>query len=84
MTCFSDCPYGAAIYLSGSATGQRDGFEGLVAEVALGQVGIVLALEISRLAREAAGTVGRSSVSSAHGEDVPAARGSSADTNGRS
>ena len=33
-------------------TGQRDGFEGLVAEVALGQVGIVLALEVSRLARD--------------------------------
>ena len=33
-------------------TGQRDGFEGLVAEVALGQVGIILALEASRLARD--------------------------------
>jgi len=33
-------------------TGQRDGFEGLVAEVALGQVGIILALEVSRLARD--------------------------------
>ena len=32
--------------ISGSVTGQRDGFEGMVAEVALGQVGIVLALEI--------------------------------------
>ena len=31
---------------------QRDGFEGLVAEVALGQVWIVLALEVSRLARD--------------------------------
>ena len=30
----------------------RDGFERLVAEVALGQVGIVLALEMSRLARD--------------------------------
>ncbi len=38
--------------ISGSVTGQRDGFEGLVAEVALGQVGIVLALEVSRLARD--------------------------------
>jgi DNA invertase Pin-like site-specific DNA recombinase len=38
--------------VSGSVTGQRDGFEGLVAEVALGQVGIVLALEVSRLARD--------------------------------
>ena len=32
-------------------TGQRDGFEGVLAEVALGQVGIILALEVSRLAR---------------------------------
>ena len=38
--------------VSGSVTGQRDGFEGMVAEVALGQVGIILALEVSRLARE--------------------------------
>ena len=34
-----------------SAAGQRDGFAELVAEVALGQVGIMLALEVSRLAR---------------------------------
>ena len=33
-------------------TGQRDGFEGMVAEIALGQVGIILALEVSRLARD--------------------------------
>src|SRR5690348_10798586 len=38
--------------VSGSVTGQRDAFEGMVAEVALGQVGIVLALEVSRLARD--------------------------------
>ena len=38
--------------ISGSVTGQRDGFEGMVAEVALGQVGIILALEVSRLARD--------------------------------
>jgi len=38
--------------VSGSVTGQRDGFEGLVAEVALGRVGIILALEVSRLARD--------------------------------
>jgi DNA invertase Pin-like site-specific DNA recombinase len=37
--------------ISGSVTGQRDAFEGMVAEVALGQVGIILALEASRLAR---------------------------------
>ena len=37
--------------ISGSVTGQRAGFEGMVAEVALGQVGIILALEASRLAR---------------------------------
>src|SRR5712675_3455285 len=38
--------------ITGSVTGQRDGFESLVAEVALGQVGIILALEASRLARD--------------------------------
>jgi DNA invertase Pin-like site-specific DNA recombinase len=38
--------------VSGSVTGQRDGFEGMIAEVALGQVGIILALEVSRLARD--------------------------------
>jgi len=38
--------------ISGSVTGQRAGFEGMVAEVALGQVGIILALEVSRLARD--------------------------------
>jgi DNA invertase Pin-like site-specific DNA recombinase len=38
--------------VSGSVTGQRDGFEGMVAEVALGQVGIIVALEASRLARD--------------------------------
>ena len=42
----------ADLGVSASATGQRDGFEGLVAEVALGQVGIILALEASRLARD--------------------------------
>ena len=38
--------------ISGSVTGQRAGFEGMVAEVALSQVGIILALEASRLARD--------------------------------
>jgi DNA invertase Pin-like site-specific DNA recombinase len=38
--------------VSGSVTGQRGAFEGMVAEVALGQVGIILALEVSRLARD--------------------------------
>ena len=33
--------------VSRSVTGQRDAFEGMVAEVALGQVGIILALETS-------------------------------------
>ena len=32
--------------------GHRDAFDGLVAEVALGQVGIILALEVSRLVRD--------------------------------
>ncbi len=38
--------------ISGSVTGQRAGFEGMVAEAARGQVGIILALEASRLARD--------------------------------
>lgn len=38
--------------MSGSVLGQREGFESLVADVALGQVGIILALEASRLARD--------------------------------
>jgi DNA invertase Pin-like site-specific DNA recombinase len=42
----------ADLGVSGSVTGHRDGFEELVAEVALGQVGIILALEVSRLARD--------------------------------
>jgi DNA invertase Pin-like site-specific DNA recombinase len=42
----------ADLGVSGSALGQRDGFESLVADVALGQVGIILALEASRLARD--------------------------------
>jgi DNA invertase Pin-like site-specific DNA recombinase len=42
----------ADLGVSGAVTGQRDGFESLVAEVALGEVGIILALEASRLARD--------------------------------
>jgi DNA invertase Pin-like site-specific DNA recombinase len=42
----------ADLGISGSALGQRDGFESLVADVALGQVGIIVALEVSRLARD--------------------------------
>ena len=42
----------ADLGISGSVTGQREGFESLVAEVALGQVGIIVALEASRLARD--------------------------------
>jgi DNA invertase Pin-like site-specific DNA recombinase len=42
----------ADLGISGSVLGQRDGFESLVAEVALGQIGIILALEVSRLARD--------------------------------
>src|SRR6266571_3061176 len=42
----------AAIYVRQSTLAQREGFESLVAEVALGQVGIILALEASRLARD--------------------------------
>jgi DNA invertase Pin-like site-specific DNA recombinase len=38
--------------ISGSVLGQRTGFETLVADVAMGQIGIVLALEVSRLARD--------------------------------
>jgi len=36
---------------SGKSTDGRDGFHGLVAEVGLGRVGIVLGIEVSRLAR---------------------------------
>src|SRR5207245_7836218 len=42
----------ADLGVSGSVTGHRAGFESLVAEIALGQVGIILALEASRLARD--------------------------------
>src|SRR6266704_1523276 len=42
----------ADLGISGSVLGQREGFESLVAEVALGQVGIIVALEDSRLARD--------------------------------
>src|SRR6266700_2111913 len=42
----------ADLGISGSVLGQREGFESLVAEVALGQVGIIVALEASRLARD--------------------------------
>ncbi|MCA1702083.1 MAG: recombinase family protein [Actinobacteria bacterium] len=42
----------ADLGVSGSALGQRAGFESLVAEVALGHVGIIFALEVSRLARD--------------------------------
>jgi DNA invertase Pin-like site-specific DNA recombinase len=42
----------ADLGVSGSVLGHRDGFESLVADVALGQVGIILALEASRLARD--------------------------------
>jgi len=39
---------------SGASADERIGFKGLVAEVGLGQVGLVLALEVSRLARSSA------------------------------
>ena len=42
----------ADLGISGSRLGRRDGFESLVADVALGQIGIILALEVSRLARD--------------------------------
>ena len=42
----------ADLGVSGSVPGQREGFESLVAEVALGQVGIIVALEASRLASD--------------------------------
>jgi len=42
----------ADLGVTGSVLGQRDGFESLVAEVALDQVGIILALEVFRLARD--------------------------------
>ena len=36
---------------SGKSVNGRDGFQGLVADVGLGRVGIVLGIEVSRLAR---------------------------------
>jgi DNA invertase Pin-like site-specific DNA recombinase len=39
---------------SGSSTATRDGFQELVSEVALGKAGIVMGLEVSRLARNSA------------------------------
>src|SRR5512143_3903461 len=42
----------ADLGVSGAVTGRREGFDALVAEVALGQVGIIVALEASRLARD--------------------------------
>jgi DNA invertase Pin-like site-specific DNA recombinase len=42
----------ADLGISGSVLGQRDGFESLVTDVALGQIGIILALEVSWLARD--------------------------------
>jgi hypothetical protein len=39
---------------SGSSTTMRDGFQQLVSEVALGKAGIVMGLEVSRLARNSA------------------------------
>jgi DNA invertase Pin-like site-specific DNA recombinase len=37
--------------LSGSGTAQRKGFESMTSEVALGRVGLILAIEVSRLVR---------------------------------
>jgi DNA invertase Pin-like site-specific DNA recombinase len=37
--------------LSGSSTDKRSGFTGMISQVALGQAGIILGLEVSRLAR---------------------------------
>jgi DNA invertase Pin-like site-specific DNA recombinase len=45
-----DCDQG----LSGASTAEREGFQKLVAEVGLGKAGIVMGLEVSRLARNCA------------------------------
>jgi DNA invertase Pin-like site-specific DNA recombinase len=45
-----DCDLGK----SGSSTTARDGFQQLMSEVALGKAGIVMGLEVSRLARNSA------------------------------
>ena len=45
-----DCDLGK----SGSQSGGRDGFQQLVSEVALGKAGLVMGLEVSRLARNSA------------------------------
>ncbi len=39
---------------SGASTADREGFQGLVAEVGMGKAGIVMGLEVSRLARNSA------------------------------
>src|ERR1700730_15372430 len=45
-----DCDQGQ----SGASTGEREGFQKLVTEVSLGKAGIVMGLEVSRLARNCA------------------------------
>ena len=45
-----DCDLGH----SGASTVDREGFQQLVAEVSMGRVGVVLGLEVSRLARNSA------------------------------
>ena len=45
----------ADLGVSGSGLAARAGFTGLTGQIALGQVGVVLALEVSRLARSSAG-----------------------------
>jgi len=42
----------ADLGVSGSVIARRGGFEQFVADIALGQVGIIVALEVSRLARD--------------------------------
>jgi DNA invertase Pin-like site-specific DNA recombinase len=42
----------ADLGVSGGQTGEREGFKQLVADVALGEVGLVLGIEVSRLARD--------------------------------
>ena len=41
----------ADLGVSGAGTARREGFEGMASEVALGRVGLILAIEVSRVAR---------------------------------
>ena len=61
-----DCDQGQ----SGSSAADREGFQRLVAEVGMGRAGIVLGLEVSRLARNNADWYHQRSLQRGHGDRV--------------